>query len=248
MLDLVVLKEIKEKIITNEWVESKAKGNGGVGLTLESLLQKERENFEIPDYKGIELKAKCSKRESYITLFSATPDSYLFETKRILEKYGYPDAKYPQFKIFNISVYGYRKVKLNNHYFKLYVDWEKEKVFFRVYDNNLHIIDDLASWSFDMLQEKLERKLTRLAFVHANRKFEHNIIYFKYISIDFYQLKSFQDFLLLIEMGIIKVTFRIGIYKDNYRFGKIYDHGTCFSINECGLSKLFDRIDLGTKG
>jgi len=54
-----ILKEIKNKVITNQWIESKCKGNSGVGITLESLLQKERENFEIPDYKGIELKAKC---------------------------------------------------------------------------------------------------------------------------------------------------------------------------------------------
>ena len=83
-----ILKEIKNKVITNQWIESKCKGNSGVGITLESLLQKERENFEIPDYKGIELKAKCSRKETYITLFSAVPDSYLFEIKRILKEYG----------------------------------------------------------------------------------------------------------------------------------------------------------------
>lgn len=242
MLDLNILNELKEKIITNEWIESKTKGNGGVGFTLESLLQKERENFEIPDYKGIELKTKCSKKESYITLFNATPDSYLFETKRILEKYGYPDSQYPQFKVFNVSVYGHRKIKLNNHYFKLYVDWKNKKVVLRVYDKNYHIIDDLTSWSFDILQEKLERKLKQLAFIRANRKFEHNVVYFKYTTIDFYMLKSFNDFLILIENGIIRITFRIGVYKDNKRFGKIYDHGTCFSIDEYNIERLFDKI------
>lgn len=242
MLNLEILNELKEKIITEDWIESKVRGKGGVGITLESLLEKERENFEIPDYQGIELKAKCSKRESHITLFSATPDSYLFETKRILKEYGYTDSEYSQFKVFNVSVYGHRRIKLNNHYFKLYVDWKNKKVTLRVYNQKFMIIDELTSWSFDMLQEKLERKLKQLALVQADRKFEHNTIFFKYTNIDFYQLKSFYDFLTLIEIGMIKVTFRIGIYKDEKRFGKTYDHGTCFSIDESDITRLFNQV------
>lgn len=243
-----VFNEIKKKVITNEWIESKSKGNSGVGITLETLLQKEKENFEIPDYKGIELKAKCSKKETHITLFSAVPDSYLFEIKRILQKYGYPDKQYPKFNVFNLSVYGNRKLKLNNHYFKLYVDWKNKKVILRIYDKKLNIIDELTSWSFDMLQEKLERKLNKLALVHAERKFEHNVVYFKYNYIDFYKLISFERFLILIENGMIRITFRISIYKNGKRFGQIYDHGTCFSINECDISRLFEKIELRDQG
>lgn len=243
-----ILQEIKNKVITNEWIESKDKGKGGVGITLESLLQKERENFEIPDYKGIEIKAKYSKRETYITLFSAVPDSYLFEIKRLVQEYGYPDSQFPQFKVFNLSVYGNRRIKTRNNYFKLYVDWKKKQVILRVYDKNLNIIDELTSWSFEILQEKLERKLSKLALVHAERKFEHNVVYFKYTDIEFYKLISFERFLTLIENGMIKITFRIGVYKDERRFGQIYDHGTAFSIDESDISRLFDRIYLCDQG
>lgn len=243
-----VLKELKNKIITNKWIESKSKGNSGVGITLESLLQKEKENFEIPDYKGIELKAKCSKKETHITLFSAVPDSYLFEIKRILQEYGYPDSQYPQFNIFNLSVYGNRRIKLNDHYFKLYVDWENKKVILRIYDKKLNIVDELTSWSFDILQEKLERKLSKLAFVHAERKFEHNTVFFKYTQIDFYKLTSFEKFLILIENGMVRITFRISVYKDEKRLGQIYDHGTCFSIDENDISRLFEKIELSDQG
>ena len=114
----------------------------------------------------------------------------------------------------------------------------------RVYNQKFVIIDELTSWSFDMLQEKLERKLHQLALIHANRKFEHNTVFFNYTSINFYQLKSFHDFLRLIEMGIIRVTFRISVYKDEKRFGKVYDHGTCFSIEECNITKLFTKIEI----
>ena len=237
-----VLNEIKKKVLTNEWVESTAKGRGGVGITLESLLNKERENFEIPDYKGVEIKAKCSKKDTYITLFSAVPDSYLFEIKRLVQKYGFPDREYPQFKVFRLEIYGNRKRRTRYNYFKLYVNRESKQVILQVYDKNLNIIDELTSWSFEMLQEKLERKLSKLAIVHADRKFEHNVIYFKYTDIKFYQLISFERFLSLIENGTIRLTFQIGVYKDEQRFGEIYDHGTAFSINENDISSLFEQI------
>ena len=57
-----ILREIQEKVITNEWIQSKSKGNSGVGITLESLLNKERENFEIPDYKGVALNNVLKKK------------------------------------------------------------------------------------------------------------------------------------------------------------------------------------------
>lgn len=55
-------KDLKNKILGKGWIESTAPGNAAVGITLENLLGKEKENFEIPDYNGIEIKAKCSKK------------------------------------------------------------------------------------------------------------------------------------------------------------------------------------------
>lgn len=243
-----IYKEINEKIIYDEWIESKAKGRGGVGITLELLLGKETENFEIPDYKGIELKTKCSKIEKDITLFSSVPDSYLFEIKRLNEKYGKADKEYQQFNTFNLAIYGNRKVKYNQNYFKLYVDYNKKQVFLKVYDLNNNIIDSDAAWSFDLLKEKLERKLKCMALIHANRKFAHNTVYFKYKDIAFYNLISFDRFLVLLTKGIIKVTFRIGFYKNDKKFGQVYDHGTSFSINENNLEKLFKKVELCDQG
>lgn len=240
--------ELKEKIITNKWIESNGKGNNNVGITLESLLGKETENFELPDYKGIEIKTKCSKKETYITLFNSTPDSYLFEIKRLQHEYGYPDKELPQFNIFNLSVYGNRKVKLKKNYFKLYVDRINNKIVLRIYDINQKMIDELISWSFDMLKEKLERKLKYLVLVHADKKFSHNTIYFKYTSIEFYKLDSFDKFLWLIENGMVRITFRIGVYKNGRKFGKIYDHGTCFNIDEYNINRLFSKINFEDQG
>jgi len=84
------------------------------------------------------------KKETYITLFSAVPDSYLFKIKRISQEYGYPDSKFPHFKIFNLSIYGNRRFILNNNYFKLYVDWKNKNIILFIYDKNLNIIDKLT--------------------------------------------------------------------------------------------------------
>lgn len=239
-----IFKEIKEKTINNKWIKSKGRGSSAVGLTFESLLQKETENFEIPDYKGIELKTKCSKKENFITLFSATPDSYLFQIKRLQSKYGYPDSELPEFNVFNLSIYGNRKIRLNNHYFRLHVDYSRKKVILRIYDKIGNIIDDITSWSFDLLKEKLERKLTYLAFISADRKFENNTVYFRYNDIKFYKLKTFDNFLWLIDHGMIKVTFRIGIHKNERRYGEIYDHGTSFCIGKYDIDRLFTEINI----
>src|SRR5574344_1579438 len=79
--------EIKQK----GWIKGDKKNRGSAGIIFEKLLKNSYNNFELPDYNGIEIKTKSSSREKYISLFSAVPDSFLFEIKRIVEQYGYPD-------------------------------------------------------------------------------------------------------------------------------------------------------------
>ena len=71
------------KIKNNGWILSQGNGNGAGGITFEKLLNIQTNNFEIPDFKDIELKVKYSNKEKYISLFNATPDSFLYEIKRI---------------------------------------------------------------------------------------------------------------------------------------------------------------------
>lgn len=237
--------EIESKIKNKGWVKSVAKGSGNVGLTLEYLLGKERENFELPDYQGIEIKAKYSKTETHINLFSAAPDSYLFETKRLVKTYGYPDKDMPEYNVLNVSTVGNRKTRLpSNYYFRLNVDRKNRKVVLNVYDKNKELIDTDTSWSFEILKEKLERKLQLLAIVKAERKWDSSTreVYFRYNQVKFYKLKSFEDFINLIEIGRIRISFKIGVYKTGRKKGQIYDHGTGFTIQEFNIENLFKRI------
>lgn len=238
-----VIKEIKKTVINDCWIESRAKGNGAVGLTLESLLGKKQDNYELPDYYGIELKTKCSKRENYVSLFRAIPDNCSFQIEYLPRQYGYPDHQLPQFKIFYLSIYGSRKVFCNNHFFELDINQLEKKIILKVFNRYHRLIDKEISWSFEILKEKLERKLKYLAFIHAERKFERNKAFFKYTNATFYELISFERFLELIEDGIVRITFQLGVYKNGDKYGQIYDHGTVFNIHEKNIEKLFKRIE-----
>ena len=46
------------------WVSSIKKGSAGIGLTFEHLIGVNENEFEIPDFNGIELKTKRNKRTS----------------------------------------------------------------------------------------------------------------------------------------------------------------------------------------
>lgn len=48
--------------------------NNSQGVLLEKLLGKPIENFETPDFEGIEIKTHIESGYSYITLFNANPE------------------------------------------------------------------------------------------------------------------------------------------------------------------------------
>lgn len=238
------LKNEFNKIKAKGWIKSLYKGTGGIGLTFEKLLNKEIENFEIPDYQGIEIKTHWSFSKSYTTLFNATPDGKeLFEIKRLRNKYGYPDRELKNCKILYGSVSAIEKKFIGIQYqYQLYVDKSQKRIYLNIYDKRNNLIDNDTYWSFDMLEEKLRRKLTTLAYVKALKKTINKEEYFKYVSITFYQLKNFETFIELIEDGTIIINFNVGIFRNGNKKGEIYDHGTGIRIDSKNLNKLFDII------
>ena len=101
------------------------------------------------------------------------------------------------------------------------------------------LIDDKTFWSFELLKEKLYRKLKYLMFIKAKRKYEFPYVYYKYTQAQFYILKSFDNFLKAIEQGNIRVTFKINAILSGKNKGKTHDHGTSFEIQEKDLEKIF---------
>lgn len=238
-----------EKIKKLGWIKGDKNNKGGAGILIEKLLSNNWTNFEIPDYNGIEIKTKYSNKEKYITLFCANPDSFLFEVKRLLNNYGYPDKQYSNYNIFNVTAYSKRYTKNDSGYqFKLETDFNTNNIILNVYNNNFELIDNDTKWSFELLEEKLLRKLQKLAFIEVKKKYISGKIYYKYENISLYRLKGFEKFIDLINEGKIRIVFRTGIYKNGPKFGQIYDHGTSFCIKVSDLEQLFQKVFIESPG
>ena len=245
--NIYFLKKEFSKIKNKGWVIASSKGNGNVGITFETLFGKERENFPISDYMGIELKTSIDNySRPYLTLFSATPDGkYIYTTKLLKEKYGWKDSKLEQYKVFYARVTANKLTKINNKFLmKLKIEHQEQKIFLEIFNLNYELIEMDCYWDFSTIKQKLSQKLNYLAYIKADRKYENKKVYFHYKEIDFYKIKNFENFIDLIEKGNIKICFKIGIYHSKDKLGKTYDHGTGFEIKKEDLLKLYDKINI----
>lgn len=241
--DFIELKTKCDEIIKKGWLECSNHNTGNAGLLLERLLGLQNHNFSIPDYNGIEIKTKFINSISRMTLFNATPDGYLFSVKRIYETYGYPDRTNKNFKVFHLSFSASRGTYVNKNICgKLYVDRKNRQIVLKFYDKNFDIIDHDTSWSFDLLQERLDIKLRYLLIMYVRRAKFHGKSYCKYLYYHFFCYKGFEHFLIAIEKGYIKITFSIDIFKTGPRAGNIHDHGTSFDIDVERIQNVFESI------
>jgi len=181
-----------------------------------------------------------------IHLFNAEPDGdFLFPHERIINKMGYPSKKNRNYKVFLSAAYGNKYTSIGySKKVKIYVNHNLKKVEFIAKDKFNRNIDINVSWSFDLLKNKIETKITELALIRTATKHIDKTEYFYYKWIEFYQNKGFETFLNLLDTGIIKVCFKISVYYSGIKEGKIDNHGTDFSIKEEDLEKLFTKINI----
>ena len=142
----------------------------------------------------------------------------------------------------NKSFYCNTKIRVSNYYFVLKVNRVSKRIILNIIDLYGKLLENDIYWDFDEIKEKLNRKLHFLAFVNASRKIINNDEYFKYYKMDLYELKNFETFIALFEKGIIRITFKMSIFRDGTKIGQLHNHGTSFDIKEEDLSKLFNRI------
>lgn len=234
-------KEFK-KIRNLEYVKSIRAGNTGVGATFEHLLGKEEDSFEIPDFGQIEIKTRRSYSKALISLFNAVPTgSSFYEVKRLRDTYGYRDPKERTLKCLNTIIFGNQLNPVGIfYYFGLKIDRKHQKLFLQIYNKQEKLIDETTYWDFDILEEKLIRKLSTLAVVKAWPNRIGEIEYFKYYKMNIYLLKGFSHFIDMLENGKIAIEFRIGNYYDEKKFGMVHSHGIAFAIKEDDLLELFD--------
>ena len=181
-----------------------------------------------------------------IHLFSAVPDGeFLFPMERLKNILGYPDKEFNMYKVLNKDLVcnyytriGYYKIA------KLVVDRKNEKIYI---DARNHLGKNLnvdVSWSFNLIKERLYYKLKKLVIIEADSKCLKSIDYYYYKKINYYELKSFECFLNLIENGTIKIGIKIGIKKDDKHLGEMKSRGGSFTISERDIQKLYKKVPL----
>lgn len=229
-------------ISRKRWIPSINNHRNGVGLTFENMLNKKEDSMFFPDYKDIEI--KCSQRFSRfpIKLFSLCLDGkFLYQSNRLLEKFGTYDAKFKDKKTLFANLKINEKVLINNkYYFEVILLHDRMKL--NIYDLNYNLIDDDSYIDFNILKERLILKFSKLALIFASKKEENNKKYFRYYEISLYKLKSFERFIDLLEKNIIKIRLECRIARSGIEMGRQKNRGIIFEIEKDDIDKLFTRI------
>ncbi|CAM2948589.1 MULTISPECIES: MvaI/BcnI family restriction endonuclease [Latilactobacillus] len=214
------------------WYKSHRNGPTGIGKTFEDLLEKKEDNLPLPDFHQIELKAHDQAENSYITLFTKSPNVPRGVNTLLRERYGYRDINSDQ-KILHTSVTS--KMQFNaksNRYFMIVNDPERESLILRVYTHSKELIKDdfIAEWSYDILKKSLNNKLKTLAVINSSTKVYNKIKYYSYDNIKIIYALSLEQLLAALEDRKLIVDLRLGVYHSGKNLGKTHDHGTGFRI------------------
>lgn len=237
-----LLQQKFKSIKAKGYIKGVRTGPTGVGATFESLLGKNEDSFEIPDFYGIEIKTRRAYSKALITLFCAVPTGSSYnECKRLRDNYGYRDPLDHTLKQLNTVVGTTEKIKVGLwYYFRLQVDRQQERIILNIYNDQNTLIDNTTYWDFDILKEKLYRKLQIMALIKALTNRIDGCEYFNYYKMNIYTLKDFDSFINAFEKGKIKISLKIGSYHDQQKYGKVSNHGVGFSISEENLLHIFD--------
>lgn len=234
-----------ERIKQKGYIKGISNDFSSIGRTFENELNLPENAFSIPDYYGIEIKTRRAYSKSYITLFNAVPDGEkLFEMERLKETYGWPYKKDRNYKVLYIEAFGNRLNFAGIKYqYKIEVSRAERKVYLMVFNRYNDLIERKIYWSFEYLEQRLIKKTNFLAVINAWPTKVDGWNYFKYYKLNIYKLKSFDNFINLLEDGTIKITIKIDIHLDEKYYGKTYDHGCGFTIEEHNLTKLYKIIN-----
>lgn len=239
--DIIALKKEFTKIKNLGLIKSMRKGSSGLGYTFETLLNKEEDQLCQPDFGTIELKCKLKYTNYALTLFNCSPlrnDAYA--TRYILDKYGYYNSL--NCKNFSRFVFSKYSKSVNGYEFKLKVDYNKKFVFMQSYFNSI-FLENVCSWSFKVLENKLTCKISNLALVYANSYNIDGERYYKYTKMFIYKLKSFDKFLELLNNDKIYVAFYMKEGVSILGNPQMDTHGVAFKIKKQDISKLYNLIN-----
>lgn len=233
-----------KKIAKKGYIKSTSKSFGSVGITFEKELNKKADSLYFPDYYGIEI--KCTSRFSRYPLFLFTVafDGPNFpEIERIVSKYGWPDKDYPDKNVLFTKLHCKEKTIVNNKYkFRLGFGKSIDKMFLYVFDLKNKLIEKESFVYLQSLYNHLCLKLQKLALIHASTKKINDSKYFRYYSIDIYELISFEKFIELLKKDELEISLISRISKSGEDAGRYRNKNLVFSIKKDKIDKLFNKL------
>jgi len=225
----------KLKTIQNlGYIKTLRSGSTGVGKTLENILGIADNSSRLPDFHGIEIKAKRIKINSTrTTLFSKIPNweiSPIRNAWNLLETYG-------QFKNGKLRLnHELRANKVNSFGFTLEIDQKKDllkNMYVDIANNNSS--NHILSWMLPDLREALRVKHNETFWVGAKTIGQGIDEQFHYTQVQHTKKPIIRNVDTLIESGIISVDYLMSDKGNNV----VRDHGYLFKIHQKNLSSLF---------
>ena len=257
---LTLIEKLKE-IRALGWIKSRRQGNpGGVGNTLEDLLEISENNLPIPNAAEWELKCQRisarSRSASLTTLFhmEPSPTAMKFVPAILLPKYGWPHKEAG--KKYSSSEMSFRQtitaVTRSDRGFGVVVDRKNKKVlisfdsktvsekhssWLKSVESRIRLgeLEPQPYWGFDDLFHKAGTKLYNCFFVGALVKKEGGEEFFKFEEIQMLAGFSIDKFIRSIEIGDTLVDF-------DARTG--HNHGTKFRFRPGRLRELYDNVQV----
>ncbi len=226
------LLEKMREIATYGWIQSVTSGDTGIGATLESCLGIQINSSKNPDYKGIEIKTKRLRnlKATRNSLFAQVPDwdiSRLKSSAEILDSFGYLRAGV---KRLYCTV---RSTTPNPQGLMLKVD-ESSDLLHEVHQSDDQV-QDVVSWKFDVLRNRLLTKHNETFWVGANSEKRNGVEFFHYKRVLHTRLPFASNFHTLCHEGVITVDHLIKRDKD----GQVKEKGPLFKISQTNLELLF---------
>jgi hypothetical protein len=252
-MEIMTKEELIAKLIevrNMEWVPNARPGNaGGVGNTLEDLLDIEENNLPIPNAAEWELKCQRMDTASLITLFhiEPSPRALRFVPQRFLPLYGWHHQTIPGELSFRQTITGLSR---SDRGFKVVINRDARKVLISF---NAGLVDDRHAdwlrsvenrvglrelnpqpyWGFDDLWHKAGTKLLNCFYIRPEVKRIRGREHYWYKEIMVLERFSFDKFLLALERGSLLVDF-------DARTG--HNHGTKFRLRQGNLPFLYERV------
>ena len=236
------------------FVPNARRGNaGGIGNTLEDLLDIKENNLPIPNAAEWELKAQRLNSTSLTTLFhiEPSPRAIRFVPQVLLPKYGWAHQedgkKYPTGEMsFRQTIHGQSR---SDRGFKIVIDRKERKILisFDAKSSDLRHkkwvesvkkrvglgeLDPQPYWGFDDLEHKAGTKLLNAFYVQAEVKIVRKKEFYHYTKVMMLQKFNFEGFLKALEEGKILVDF-------DARTG--HNHGTKFRMRQDALPMLYEK-------